>query len=504
MRVDVSSRSEDGAVLMLALIFMTTIGLITGALVGFGQSSTNQVRSTRVVTVRETGTNAGMDWAIQAIKSHSPICLGPSGAYQPLTINEREVRVHCKVTEGSAAGPGGWAIYLNGGVLSTFAGGGAAKTIVGPVYNSGSWDLKAPLTVDGFVRIPESDPTTDCKGKTSAIPNPPAPELTTLFNNFELCTTSLAAVQPRTLLTAPTNICGNTRIAGVTKTRCSSATGEPVDIVDAAGVTICRVFSPGKYGAPPIVAPNNYFKAGVYSFDWDPPPAKPNTWVITGAVRAGDPGPGEQVEGTIPKCAPETGPAPVYPNTAPHGAVFVFGRQARMDIRQGGRVEIFSYKDGNNVIPGIVTKDVIPLASTGFEEPAWANASTIPGYLVNIGQGSRPELVVHAGIYAPGSSVRLRATYDGYAKIMATAVVENLMLDGSASPLDGHFGVYVPTGNAFKKFSLVAISTPKIGEPPLCTRAAVTVFNDPASTLGVDAWRVDRDATGLDPADCSP
>lgn len=478
---------EDGTVLILALIFISVIGVLATALLGFGQTSMRQIVSVRKVNARETGTNAGLDWAIQGIKSRLAVCLEGSAAYQVLTINGREVRVYCKVTNGTPAGPGGWALYVNNGTVTTQAGGGTDKTIVGPVYNSGSWNLGAPLAVDGSVSVPGG-----CVGATAPVPDA---RLFPVNNNVELCTVSLAQVQSTAPPAPPANNCSSSSSA----TTCSGAAAAPPVNIPAAGTTTCRIFSPGNYSDPPILAPNNYFKPGVYFFDW--PASK--SWVITSSVRVGDPIPNvEKVEGTIAKCAPEALPAspPYYPPTAPYGAIFVFGRKARLEVRNSGRLEIFSYQVGANVIPGVI-------ASYGGS-PAWAASAPSnlpPGqYLLNVGQGSKPELIVHAGVYAPGSDIRLRATNVGFAKIMATTVVANITLDASASIAADHFGVIVPTGNGSKKFRLIAVSTQRPGEPPLCTAAAVTVYNDAVSTLGLDAWRVDREPSLSDPATCAP
>ncbi len=481
-------RNENGTVLILALIFITVIGLLAAALLGFGRTSMRQIVSVRKVNARETGTNAGLDWAIQGIKSRLAICLHGANAYQVLTVNNREVRVHCKVTNGTPAGPGGWALYVNNGTITTQAGGGTEKTIVGPVYNSGGWNLGAPLAVDGSVSVPGG-----CTGATGPVPDA---RLFPVNNNVDLCTVSLLEVRSTAPPAPPANNCSSSSSA----TTCTGAAAAPPVNFLTAGTTTCRVFSPGTYNDPPVLAPNNYFKPGVYFFDW----AASKSWVITSSVRVGDPIPNvEKAEGTIPKCAPESG-SPSYPPVSPYGAVFVFGRKARVEVRNSGRLEIFSYQVGVNVIPSVVTRDILaPFAPSWV--PASAASNVPPGqYLVNIGQGSKPELVLHAGVYAPESDIRLRATQNGFAKIMATTVVANITLDASASIASDHFGVIVPTGNGSKKFRLIAISTQRPGEPQLCTAGAVTVYNDAVSTLGVDAWRVDRDPTTSDPATCTP
>ena len=131
----------------------------------------------------------------------------------------------------------------------------------------------------------------------------------------------------------------------------------PVSLDSKGGITdgpaACKVFSPGYYTKAPVLAENNYFTPGVYSFELD------STWSIGSALRGGDPAPASDVAeeapllSSIPKCL--GAPDPV----APYGVVFVFGKLASMTVLNTARMELFSYtatvKETTTHLPNVVS-----------------------------------------------------------------------------------------------------------------------------------------------------
>lgn len=467
----ISEHDEDGMILIMVLIFISLIGFVTAALLSYETAAFRQTSSVRKVDLRQTGTNGGIDWAVQTIRSGSDsFCQGNGLWTKDLTIGNRTVRVFCRMTAGTPSGPGGIALYGNGGVIDT--GGPKGATVTGPVYNAGTYAGGLNLTVNAEVSAPGP-----CAGGTVL----PPPGLTALYGSISLCDIPLTRVATP-LLGVPT--VNNGGIVSPT----------PVNPL-AQDVTFaskpCRIFSPGTYTTPPALLNNNYFKPGVYYFDW----STTNTWNISSAVWAGDPvpatanSPGDNVISTIPRCGGLAA-------SAPYGVQFVFGRKANMAVRNQGRVEMFSYLNGTGVLPGV-------RAIVGGD--LWGSANSLPVTtpLVSVGNGSKAELVIHGGMYAPNNLLKMRGTNTSLAKIMGTTVVYALTTFAPASFGDNAF-IDVPSGAGSRKFVLMARSEQLGTEPPLCTVSSLSVFNNAARSFNVDGWRVDRDATGLDLAGCTP
>ena len=487
----------------MVLVFIGVIGAISLALLGFNGAITRQSFSTKKVQTRETGANTGLEWAVNELRQGADgFCLD-SYNRKIFVIGGREVEVTCKRT-GGAGTPGlnTFALYLNNAsAQSKIATSGAVgatpvKNIIGPVYNGGTWDLKAPLYVEGDVIVPAS-PSGCPLAQTSALPA----NLIPIYNTMKQCTTDLSVVTPAPVL-APCSPLSS----------CKDPAPQSLDAAGAvtAGAPSCKVFSPGYYTNEPVLAPNNFFKPGVYYFELN------KEWRIGNAILGGDPRPAigsppviaaEGVVGSIPKCA--GAPAAV----APYGVVFVFGKKGAIHITNNGRMELFSYQNGATALPSIVEGGVAGVT-------AWANATTVPlsQTMVKVGV-AQPEFIAHAGIFAPNSAVELRGSNNAIEAFLNTVVVGRFDMFASASITNSNFGVFVPSGAASKfvlmarscsgvlnGFTPNACSTLPTGtlEPDLCSVASITVYGDTAKTVWIDNWRVDRvPNTSMDPATCA-
>jgi hypothetical protein len=497
-------RSEDGAVLFLALIFLGVVGLIGAALISSEFAVNRQSFSARRVQLRETGTNTGLEWAVNSLRQGKDgFCQG-TYTRQLLTVGGREVEVICKGSN-SSLGLNSFALYLNSASpasqsqVSTNGAVGASpvKNIVGPVYNargSNGWDLKAPLKVDGEVLIPSGDATCTAAGTA-----PPASNLQALYTTMNCKTVPLSAVTPPAVPTPCPGACTN-----------PAALSYDAAGVITAGAASCKVFSPGYYSVAPDLAGTNFFKPGVYYFDYN------KIWSIGSAIRGGDPAPAtanvaaEQVRSTIVKCP--GAPAAV----APYGVTFVFGQGATLKVTNNGRIELFSNVSGGGRLPNITTGNLAGVT-------AWGAASNVPlsKDLFSVGV-AQPEFVLHSGVFAPDSGFSLKGSNNALETIRNTVVVGRFDMQASASITNANFGIIVPAG-AEKKYVLMARSCPgslknltvnactvafvgsgsNPAEPELCTLASLKIYGDDARTVYLDNWRVDRDATASDPATCS-
>lgn len=495
---------ESGSSLILVMVFLSAIGVLSSALMSYEMAINKQSFSTRRMQARETGANAGVEWIINSLRQgRDGFC---QGGYDRdiINVSGREVAVSCR-TDGSDVAANNVALYLNAtgsrerNVIRTSGALGAdgPPTIVGPVYNGNiadgksGWDLGAPLVVNGDVLGASEGDRCDV-GDQADVPA----GLKTLYANVKRCTMPLAAVTP---LPIPSP-CKSVKECGDRPPLFLDAEGK-----ETTGQPACNVFSPGIYRTVPKLAGNNYFLPGVYSFDFD------GEWKIASALRGGDPVPQtdtaeeEPVMSSIPRCVGAPEPA------MPWGVTFVLGGSARLRVASTARVELFSWSDSTVSRPNIVAAGTKGVAD-------WANPSspTLDQDLVAVG-GGEPQFILHAGMFAPQSSLRLAGQGAAIETIRNTVVVGRLDL-ATDKPISGPFGIVSRTGRA-KKYVLMARScagdtrvishnactAPPTGvlEQDLCAVATATVFDDQRRTVHVDSWRVDRDPSPADPATCS-
>jgi hypothetical protein len=507
------SRSESGVALLMALLFITVMGLIVGATAVYAGAIGRQSFSARKIQVRETGTNGGMEWAVNTLRQGKDAFCQKSGVdRQVLPIGGREVEVLCKGNGTGSSGKNAWALYINavGGPQNVLRTNGASvstlKHIIGPVYNGGGWDIHADLYVDGDVQVPGS-----CTPPTS-VANPAPGDLYPLYGTLRSCSVPLN--DPSVIPTPVPAPCGAP----------ATCTNPPYQRLDAAGAVMipantnsetCRVFSPGFYANAPDLAGLNFFRPGVYYFDFN------QTWKIRTAVRGGDPRPGsstvavESIKTSIPKCVGAPAAA------APYGVVFVFGKQAALDMDNQGRLELFSYQStpGAPSPPSIVGVSNLAGASTVTPWPSSASTLPLAKELVSVGT-AQPEFVIHSGLFAPENALAFKGSNDAKQLILNSVVVARFEMQASNSITSDNFGIQVPTG-AVKRYILIANScrgslqgktsnacdgpVPAAPlEPELCTAAALEIYDDSERTVWLKSWRVDRQpGTTSDSAPCS-
>jgi hypothetical protein len=92
-------REEDGAVLLIALGFLTFIGVVAAVLLGYAVTSMRATSSLRDIRSREYAADGVVDVAINKIRgsitgSNSPNCLAA-------TVNGVAMRVDCTDTAGT-------------------------------------------------------------------------------------------------------------------------------------------------------------------------------------------------------------------------------------------------------------------------------------------------------------------------------------------------------------------------------------------------------------------
>lgn len=531
---------EEGSTLLLVLVFLTTVGLLSAALMSYELTLNKQSFSTRRIQTRETGVNTGLEWAVNSLKQGKDgFC---QGGYDRdlLTIGGREVEVMCRAADSERASTNSLALFLHRSEpaelnrirTSGTLGGDASTQIDGPVFvgSNDAWALDAPLRIDGDVLVGYEDGRCETS-ETAELPK----NVTALYSNARVCSMDLSSVTPPPV-PPPCEVLET----------CPDPEPRLLDVKgsETRSAPACKVFSPGYYRTPPLLAGNNYFSPGTYYFELD------EEWRIAAAVRGGDPAPGSAVASTVmtastvPRCAGAPEP------TEPWGVTFVFGARSSMRVLDPARMELFTYETKEVQLPNVV-------AGGQQRTSEWAKKSefSLERNLLTIGGGA-PEFILHSGIYAPDSAVSMTGTPSAVETIGNTVVVGRLELAGEAEPAptakdgteaevavaigaevaaeaadgkepreraDGsavrsNIGIFARSGTA-KRFVLMARSCPGVRdvisrsactsppggplEPELCAVASATVYDDPRRTLYVDTWRVDRDPSRFDPATCS-
>ena len=500
---------ERGSSLILVMIFLSAIGVLSAALVSYELTINKQSFSTRRMQARETGVNTGIEWMINSLRQgRDGLC---QGGYdnEVMAVANREVALTCRAAtsdgpDGSTGSTNNVALYLNAATppelnvvrTSGELGVDGRPTVIGPVYNGNpadgktGWDLQSRLVVNGDV-LGAADGDRCDAGAVSDVPDGLKP----LYANVKRCSMALSTVTPPPIPPP----CEAVEKCVDPKPQSLDADGRETD-----GQPACRIFFPGLYKTAPQLAGNNYFAPGVYTFDFDA------EWLISSALRGGDPAPqsevaeAEPVISSVPRCAGAPEPA------SPWGVTFVFAGGARMRVGTTARVELFSWSERDVALPNVV--------AAANEVTEWANPAkqTLSRDLVSV-VGGEPEFILHAGVFAPWSAVTLAGEGAAIETIRNTVVVGRLELRADA-PISGSLGIVSRTGRA-KKYVLMArscagdrriishtactSSTEGELEQDLCAIATATVYDDERRTVHVDSWRVDRDPSPTDPSTCS-
>lgn len=151
-------RDEDGSVLIMALIFVTVMGLVVGAMADLASVNMRNTVNTRDQREAVYTANSGVNAAIEAFRQNPD----PDVCDQPLGINgldDSDVLVTCIPTSGSSSGSPGSnqpplaliALTADGAEPGFFADSGGQPYVVGGMYSNTTVSLSgsSTLTVEG-------------------------------------------------------------------------------------------------------------------------------------------------------------------------------------------------------------------------------------------------------------------------------------------------------------------------------------------------------------------
>lgn len=460
------AQSEEGASLVIVLIFTTVFALIVTGLL---TESSVSVKFTTTVASHEAkvyAADAGVSVGIQQVRLRNELCWGPGvtgtlSVTTPASSNMPAVDVTCEGTSGTSLGARGHALMLtrsSGGAaakLTTQSGGGVDKVIQGPIYVEGTLDLQAPIKVlrGNFTQV---DPS--CTAATPA--NVTVADVGYGYRCFTTKPTDptqpayyyVPTVPDHAEPAAPTN-------------------ADPVPVITNGGTR--AIWSPGKYTAPPaLVDGENYFKSGVYYFDFT------SQWVV---------GDNQKVWGGLPATTETPSfPLPAWtagvddPAVVGTGVLWAFGKSARVYSNKG-QVELFA----RQFPTGVTGSSGLSLVAVP-QDWSWPDKSTAGITLMDIASGANSNFAIHGLVYAPDQAVSLWATNGVAAQVLGGVVANQVILQASASATGMAVSVVGDTPLP-RQVKIVASTT--VGGRPVESTAIVKLENNLGVPPEIQSWR---------------
>lgn len=476
--------NEEGAALMVALIFILVVGLIVTALLtksGTVMSTDFKIRDT---TQAQYGADAGVDRALQVLRSDlanatptlCPATTSPTmddfgtGDSSGLAIagNSHLVHYRCQTVNGSVAIPGA-SINSNFAIVTT----GSALDSLTAKNGSGN-----PLPINGSVYLggPE-DTTVNGIKKELDVSNAGVVEYDQ--GDRAACTTNLNSLTTLVVKTANfAKVCGaqtpfeavpQIALPAAPSTTAKYVNPAPVDVV--TGGHKCRVFLPARYTtAPSLLTGNqgaNYFLSGLYYFY---NPAGSLTFNVdagqTPEVYAGQPNTARNdafadtdmassdcrafanKDSSAGRAATIATLTPLfitqdnidltsYPNAIwQHGVQFVMGNQASIVVGKGA-LSLASPDPSGPVSPGrsvslIAARQDKWFASTTTSDSANLYTPWSAGGTVLDSSTSNSQLVVNGKVLAPDADVVFFGTHPATDKLASGVVARKLSVDASS------------------------------------------------------------------------
>jgi hypothetical protein len=456
--------NDDGAILVMVLLFVLVVGLITGAVVTQVTASVGNTVVLRGKVSKVYGADAGIDYALNMMRTDSTLCpeTGDTQLIATRTFNGRQVDIRCNTLSGSANGAFGYAVVTtdpNAGGLDTS--GGGDQTVKGPVYAS-SMPNSIKLTVrNGNVRRSQADCTTATKpGNLVLIPSPP----------YQYTCTSASYPDPKPNL--PATVPGLAPLPKITGS--------------------CTTFFPGMYVAALPLNQKNYFVSGVYLFSNIVIDVGGGTEIIGGRQGATEP----KITSAIP-CSNDSAAAVTPTGT---GVEWILGGTSRMhvDNQPGTTVELFRRAGGVVATEGTqgISFRSVRLGS-GLTVPAvWlphVSTLTATSLILDEDSGNNPAFSVHGLTYVPNAKLNLNNVSNGSQAVVRGGIVAaRIMLQSSAS--GGGLGISIETGEDPREVVLTATAKGvNSTDKDITATAVVNISNDDPRQATVTSWRTDQE-----------
>ncbi|MGH9278264.1 MAG: hypothetical protein ACRD12_09165 [Acidimicrobiales bacterium] len=466
-------RTEEGSALVMALVFVSLIGLIIAALLSESVTNLRTTQGARKRTDKLFVADAGIEWGVQQTRTNAAACPDSSVGTQVLTssldINDMTVEVTCEVIAGALASPAAqqWAVIqtgtnttpANNALVADAPAGAAAGAIAitgGDVYAAGN------LNLTRNVAITQGDLTTNCAlyGAQPAQPTIGDPDVWS-------CTASNPTLPSAT--SPPTITLPN-----------APTTPGGFETYTCADGSNWKVYHPGYYDANLDVLGNNYFETGVYYFRGVPSQTVYLS-VANGIMLGGHRG--SETPAVLDRSCPnDTTAGPLSRAAAGSGVLFVFGGNSSLtgfDTTGSTSIELFSRTGGDTITPGLS----IVAATTADVAKGYTPWTTSPsGQVLNLAAATVAP-AIHGLVYAPAAPVTLYTR--AAAPLMAGVVASKLTVHA------GTTGLAAVTAQGRRTLLLTATArSGDAGEIATVQRAVVKIANDPAHTATLRSWRV--------------
>jgi hypothetical protein len=462
---------EEGATLIISLVFMVVFGLILAAVftnAGANFRNTSVVRNTQN---KAYSADSAIDWALQRVRNDDTICPNTQAGVVSLpgvpSFNGVTPTITCEVLSGSVTGSSGYALVTVASSTPSFTtpGPNFAKSVNGPVWSTGIDNSIDDVTVtngDVYERNSGSTCSSDAD-KPANLTVTPSPPYGYHCDDSKTAADVLASIPHA----AP-------------DVALATAAARPAD---GNGDDDCRVFSPGRYTSLEL-ADDNYFRSGVYFFDDVGVIDIRKKQVVGGKAHAD-----EAATTLLTACATDTSVV-TSPSVGGTGVKFILGGSSRIEVTNpSGRLELFSRHDGG---PSEGQQDLSVQTVTGSsgEWPGvWqSNLSTldVDDIVMSMENGTTPRVMIHGGVFTPNAKIDFDATNGARAYLLGGVVTGKLAIRQQAT-IDG-LRVSITTGIGARQLRIIAKAGGS-GERQMVSTLVGSITNNTDRTINVNSWR---------------
>lgn len=434
--------SDSGVILPIVLVVVVVLAVVIIAVATY---TTTTLRYGQVVersADRLATANGAMDNLLEEIERGKSLCtlttlantgyeydlLDPAAAVP--AINGVNPRVRCQTIGGPITGVENFALILTGdpgtgvrsGALLTLDGSSTPRKVIsGPVYmaqrpnSSDTLDIKAAFTIENGDLL-YSRPT--CPAPDVSVPLYPSPPHDLLITPQGFGVVCLEAPNWNALF-------GSARPSEAAVTPLA-----PAPAPDNTTVPGCRIFSPGKYTAPPALAAYNYFKSGNYYFENVGKWTIANQYALMGYPGAAGPGIPGKGNDTISNNTCVDAWTVHEPDTG--GATLYLGGTSRIEVANNGALEV-SGRDQAGQFVAIHALGVAGVPSTiQGDDPV--GPLPFPTRLIQLDPGGNKQISIQGLLWAPFASVQFdNVSNQAVAALTGGAVVSEIFLQAPAS-----------------------------------------------------------------------